>query len=64
MFVYKSCGWRFESHGSHLSEVVETKILLFGENTLSAFSNILILNSTIHYVIFTKRFDGSILNHG
>ena len=57
MFVYKSCGWRFESHGSHLSEAVATKILLFGENTLSAISN-------THYVIFTKRFNGSILNHG
>ena len=44
-----------------LSDVVVTKILLFGDNTLSAFSNTLILNSIIDYVISTKRFDDSIL---
>ena len=46
-----------------LSDAVLTKILLFGDNTLSASSNTLILNSKIDFVISTKRFDGSILTH-
>ena len=47
-----------------LSGAVVKKILLFGDNTLSASSNTLISNSTIDYVISTKRFDDSILIHG
>ena len=46
------------------SDLVGTKILLFGDNTLSDSSNTLILNSTIDYVISTKRFDDSILTPG
>ena len=46
-----------------LNDAVLTKILLFGDNTLSASSNTLILNSKIDFVISTKRFDGSILTH-
>ena len=46
-----------------MSDAVATKILLFGNNTLSASSNTLILNSTVDYVIPTKIFDDSILNH-
>ena len=38
------------------SDVVVTKILLFGGNTLSDSSNTLVLNSTVDY-ISTKRFD-------
>ena len=38
-----------------------TKTLVFGDNTLSDSSNTLILNSTIDYVISTKRLDDSIL---
>ena len=38
-----------------------TKILLFGDNTLSDSCNTLILNSTIDYIISTKRLDDSIL---
>ena len=44
-----------------LSDAVMTKILLFGANFCITSSNILILNSTIDYVIFTKRFVDSIL---
>ena len=44
-----------------LSDAVMTKILLFGANFRITSSNILILNSTIDYVIFTKRFVDSIL---
>ena len=40
---------------------VVTKILLYGDNALSTSSNTLILNSTIDYIISTKRFDESIL---
>ena len=36
------------------SDTVVTKILLFGDNTLSDASNTLILNSTIDYIISTK----------
>ena len=43
------------------SDAVVTKIFLFGDNTLSDFSNTLILNLTIDYIISTKRFDVSIL---
>ena len=46
------------------SDAVVTKILLFGDNTLSDSCNTLILNSTIDYVISTKRFDDSILTPG
>ena len=47
------------------SDAVVTKILLFGNNTLRDSSNTtLILNSTIDYVISTKRFDDSILSPG
>ena len=42
------------------SDAVVTKILLFGDNTLTDSSNNLILNSTIDYVISTKKFDDSI----
>ena len=43
------------------SDDVVTKILLFGDNTVSDSSNTLILNSTIDYIISTKRFNDSIL---
>ena len=46
------------------SDAVVTKILLFGDNTLSDSSNTLILNSTIDYIISTKRLDDSILTPG
>ena len=46
-----------------MSDGAVTKIL-FGDNTLSAFSNTLISNSTTDYVISTRRFDDSILTHG
>ena len=42
------------------SNAALTKILLFGNNTLSISSNTLILNSTIEYIISTQRFEGSI----
>ena len=45
-------------------DAIVTKILLFKENTLSDSSNTLILNSTIDYIISTKRFDDSILISG
>ena len=45
------------------SDAVVTKIILFGDNTLSASSNTVILNLTIDYTISTKRFDDSILTH-
>ena len=47
-----------------MSDAVVIKILLFGDNTLSPSSNTLILNSTIDYVIDTKRLDDSIFTHG
>ena len=46
------------------SDAVVTKIVLFGDNTLSDSSNTLILNSTIDYVISTIRFEDSIATHG
>ena len=46
-----------------MSDAVVIKILLFGDNTLSPSSNTLILNSTIDYVIDTKRLDDSIFTH-
>ena len=46
-----------------LSDAAVTNILLFGDNTLSGSFNALILNSTIDYVISTKRFDDSILTY-
>ena len=46
-----------------LSDAVVIKNPLFWDNTLSSFSNTLILNSTIDCVISTKRFDDSILTH-
>ena len=46
------------------SDAVVKKILLFGDNTLSDSCNTLILNSTIDYIISTKRFDDSILTPG
>ena len=46
------------------SNAVVTKILLFRDNTLSDSWNTLILNSTVGYIISTKRFDDSILTHG
>ena len=45
------------------SDAAVTKILLFGDNTLSNSSNTLILNSTIEYIISTQTFEGSILTH-
>ena len=47
-----------------MSGAVVTKIILFGYNTHSVSSNILILNSTVDYVRVTKRFDASVLTHG
>ena len=41
-----------------------TKILLSGDDTFSDSSNTLILDSTINYIISTKRFVDSILNPG
>ena len=43
------------------SDAAVTKILLFGDNTLSNSSNNFILNSTIEYMISTQKFEGSIL---
>ena len=43
------------------SDAAVTKILLFGDNTLSNSSNTIIFNSTIEYIISTQRFEGSIL---
>ena len=47
-----------------LNDAAVTKIFLFGDNTLSDSCNTLILNSTIDYIISTKRFDDSILTPG
>ena len=44
-----------------LSDTIMTKPLLFGDRLLSDFTNTLILNSTIDYVIATKRFDDPIV---
>ena len=46
---------------SEFSDGVVTKIILFGDSTLSDSSNTRILNSAIDYIISTKRFDDSIL---
>ena len=46
------------------SDAVVTRIVLLGENTFSDSCNTLILNSTIDYIISTKRFDDSILAPG
>ena len=47
-----------------LSDAVATKILPFGDSTHNDSSNTLILDSAVDYVIATKRFNDSILNHG
>ena len=39
-----------------LSDTIMTKTLLFGDSSLSDSANTLILNSTMDYVIATKRF--------
>ena len=41
------------------SNTAVTKILLFGDNTLSSSSNTFILNSATEYIISTQRFEGS-----
>ena len=46
------------------SDAVVTRILLFGDHTLSDSCNTLILNLTIDYIIFSKRIDDSILTPG
>ena len=46
------------------SNAIVTKILLSEDNTFSDSSNTLILNSTVDYIISTKRFDDSILIPG
>ena len=46
------------------SDAVLTKILLLKDNTLCVSSDILILNSTIDYIISTKRADDTILTPG
>ena len=46
-----------------LSHTIMTKTLLFGDSSLSDSINTLILNSTIDYVIATKRFDCPVLNY-
>ena len=43
------------------SDAAVTKILLFGDNTLSNSSNTIILNSAIECIISAQRFEGSIL---
>ena len=40
------------------SDAAVTKVLIFGDNTLSNSSNTIILNSTIEYIISTQRFEG------
>ena len=47
-----------------MNDAVVAKIILFGDNIPSASSNTPILNSTVDYVIATKRYDDSILTHG
>ena len=44
-----------------LSDTIMTKTLLFGDSSLSDSPNTLILDSTIDYIIATKRFDGPIV---
>ena len=46
------------------SEAVVTKIVLFGDNTLSDSANTLILNSANDYIMSTKRSDEFILTPG
>ena len=46
------------------NDAVVTKILIFRDNTLSGSCNTLISNSTIDYIISTKRFDDSISTPG
>ena len=46
------------------SDAVVRNILLVGDNTLSDSCNTIILNSTIDYIMSTKRFDDSILTSG
>ena len=43
------------------SDAAVTKILLFGDSTLSNSSNTIILNSIIEYIISAQRFEGSTL---
>ena len=50
------------NHGIlELSDTIMSKTLLFGESLLSDSANTLILNSTIDYVVATKRFDDPIV---
>ena len=58
------CKCSFNCSILEFSDAIVTKTLLFGDNTLSDSCNTLILNSTIDYVIDTKRFDDSILTPG
>ena len=46
------------------NDAVVTKILIFRDNTLSGSCNTLISNSTIDYIISTKRFDDFISTPG
>ena len=55
------CKCNFNCSILEFSDAIVTKTLLFGDNTLSDSCNTLILNSTIDYVISTKRLDDSIL---
>ena len=43
------------------SDAAVTKIILFGDSTLSSSSNTFILNSAVEYIISTQRFESSIL---
>ena len=43
-----------------LNETIIIKTLLIGDSSLSDSTNSLILNSSIEYVIATKKFDGQI----
>ena len=43
------------------SDAAVTKILLFGDNTLTSSSNTFTLNSKIEYIISTQGFEGSSL---
>ena len=40
-----------------------TKVLPFGDNSLSAFSNPFAFSSTMDYVIYRKRFEEFIVSH-
>ena len=48
----------------NIFDTQENEITLFGDNTLNDSSNTLILNSTIDYIISTKRFDDFIFTTG